>query len=185
MVLVPELTVDRNIIFSVNNYEPGYEHSARLFAAHSKGIVSIAISAANRVENNKNGAPIQPIQEILQECHLAGLIEPEILDYPLDWEMGLWENGVISEEGYNLEISIHNILFPEIPKNLTNHQPASMRRKVRNAKCDVFALWGHINSRRDYFITKDNNFIKKRSKLEALGAKVVCTPEQFLSCHHI
>jgi len=180
MVLVPKLTVDRNVIFSVSNCEPGYEFAARLFAAHNNKSITIAVSAANRVENNKSGVPIQSLDEVLQDCRLAGLIAPEILDYPLDWGMGLWENGILSQEGFDLELALHQVLFPNVPTYLANDQSAQLRKKVINAKCDVFALWGHIYFERDYFITKDDNFIKKIGDLEAIGARGICKPEQFV-----
>lgn len=182
MALIPKLTIDRNVIFSVSNCEPGYEFAARLFAAHKNKSIAIAVSAANRVENNKSRVPIQSLEKVLQDCRLAGLMEPEILDYPLDWEMGLWENGILSQAGFDLELALHQILFPNIPTYLTNNQSSQLRRKVINAKCDVFALWGHIYFGRDYFITKDDNFLKKSGKLKDLGARHIYLPEDFVNC---
>jgi len=175
----PTLTVDRNVIISVLNLETGYEFASRIFVAHTKSVL-IAASAANRVENSKSGEPIQPLDEFLEDCRKAGLIDPEILDYPLDWEMGLWEHGFISPEGFDLELAIHKALFPHVATDLSDDQFAKKRKKVTNAKCDVFAMWGHIFFKRDYFITNDDRFSKRRKQLEGLGAKGIYTPRQFV-----
>jgi hypothetical protein len=184
---VPTLTVDRNVIFSVLNREPGHELASRIFAAHINRSVAVAVSAANRVENSKSGAPIQPLNALIEDCHAAGLIEPEILNYPLDWEMGLWEHGIISQEGYVLELALHQVLFglsiPPIPTYRADDQSASLKRKVTNAKCDVFAVWGHIFFKRDYFVTEDKGFLTRRKRLEELGAKGICTPQQFIEAN--
>jgi hypothetical protein len=94
--------------------------------------------------------------------------------------MGLWEHGIISQEGYSLELAIHQVLFPHIPTDRADGQPVSLRKKVTNAKCDVFALWGHIYFERDYFITNDKRFMKRTEELKKLGAKGIYTPEQFV-----
>lgn len=177
---VPKLTVDRNVIFSVLNRETGHEFASRIFVAHTNRSVAVAVSAANRVENSKSGVPIQPLDALLEDCHAAGLIEPEILDYPLDWEMGLWEHSIISQEGYDLELAIHQVLFPHIPTYRADDQSVSQKRKVTNAKSDVFAVWGHMFFKRDYFVTKDGRFLDRRERLEGLGAKGICTPQQFI-----
>ena len=79
------------------------------------------------------------------------------------------------------ELKIHEILFPEIASDADAHCPVDDedgRRKWRNAKCDVQAMWCHIHYRGDVFVTRDDNFLKsKKSRLEALGAGLIVAPE--------
>jgi hypothetical protein len=180
MCLAPKLTVDRNVILSVLNREPGYEFARRIFVAHANKSVVVAVSAANRVENSKNSLLVQSLDDMQRDCRTAGLIEPEILDYPLDWDMGLWEHSIVSEDGYDLELKIHDVLFPHISTYRADDQSARVRRKVSNAKCDVFALWGHTFFKRDYFLTNDKRFMKRKELLERLGACGICTPQKFV-----
>ncbi|MES3040916.1 MAG: hypothetical protein V4730_07175 [Pseudomonadota bacterium] len=176
------LTIDRNVIISVINEESGFEFAKKLFNEHNNGNLSIAVSAANRVENNKKNEKIQSISVVIDMCRDAGLIlsENDFLDYPLDWEMGLWEHGLIGKEEYELELKIHNLLFPSVLTFRSEDQPIEKQKKITNAKCDVFALWGHIYHKRDYFVTNDRNFHKKKAKLERLGANRIIFPKQML-----
>ena len=49
----------------------------------------------------------------------------------------------------------------------------------RNAKCDVLALWSHINDKDDIFVTRDGNIHKqtKKPQLHALGAGDILRPK--------
>lgn len=175
-----KFTLDRNILIAVEKREPDAGEIFKLIEAHNDGQISIAISAANRVENNKNRMDIQPLEYMIRTCNLIGLKTPEFLDYPLDWDMGLWEHGIISQEGYDLEMKIHSVLFPTIKTYRSDQQSSSERRKVTNAKCDVFAIWGHIYFGRNYFVTNDNRFHDKKPQLEALGAQGIIKPKEAL-----
>ena len=48
----------------------------------------------------------------------------------------------------------------------------------RNAKCDVQAIWSHVNARRDVFVTGDKNFHRSQNKkrLLELGARRIEEP---------
>src|SRR5207245_11565393 len=50
--------------------------------------------------------------------------------------------------------------------------------KWRNAKCDTQALWSHVYHKRDVFVTRDANFLKKTKLpgLAALGAGQILVP---------
>lgn len=178
-----KLTVDRNLIIAVQNGEQEMSAMAQIFNAHNAGQLSVGISASNRVENQLNGKELQPLDNFLEECIEAGLTNPEILDYPLDWEMGLWEHGIICKEAYDLELKVHEILHPAAPTFFSENQSAHLRRKVKNRRCDVFAIWSHIWFERDVFLTKDERFIKRKSRLEQIGAKGISRPGDFLESY--
>lgn len=181
MVSRLKFTLDRNILIAVSKGEADTVCIAKLFKHHSSGTISIAISAANRVENQKNGNKIQPIDDLIDMCKSIGLIPlPEFLGYPFDWEMGLWEHSIISRDAFELELEIHNLLFPSIVTYRSDEQSKVLQRKITNAKCDVFAIWAHIYFERDYFVTNDKNFHTKSQQLVCLGAKNIVTPQQAL-----
>jgi putative protease len=43
---------------------------------------------------------------------------------------------------------------------------------------DVDHLMGHLWGKRDYFVTYDRNFLRKRDKLYTICGAVVCTPQE-------
>lgn len=178
-----KITVDRNLIIAVQNNEPEKSVMMQIFKAHNAGRLSVGISASNRVENQLDGVEIQGLDSFLNDCKTVGLQNPEVLDYPLDWEMGLWEHGTISTDAYALELTIHEILHPTAPTFLSDSQPDYVRRRVRNRKCDVFAMWSHIWFERDVFLTKDKRFIKRRVRLEKIGAKGIFLPHEFVDAN--
>ena len=175
-----KITIDRNLIIAVQKREQDSAAVLQIFNAHNHGRLVVGIPASNRVENQLDGADIQPLEKFLEECSAAGLKSPEVIDYPLDWEMGLWEHSIISNEAYDLESKIHEILHPAVPAFLSMNQPANIRRKVINRKCDVFALWGHIWFGRDVFLTKDKRSFQRKTLLEKLGARGILQPREFM-----
>jgi hypothetical protein len=178
---IPIVTLDRNVLLCLQKREPGHERVSRLFQAHEAGQICIAVSAANRVEYKLQELKPQSNAEFLRELTELGLERPQILDYPLDWGMGLWENSIVSEDAYALELKIHEALFPQLPTYRSEDQPCSTQRRVTNAKCDVFALWGHIYSGGDYFVTEDRRFHRRNDRLLLLGARGIVTIDEALS----
>ena len=50
--------------------------------------------------------------------------------------------------------------------------PSVVEAEWRNRKCDVLALWCHLNYGGDIFVTTDTNFMK-RERVVQLGVKVM------------
>jgi len=174
-----KFTLDRNILIAAKKRESDVDFILKLFDLHSNGNISIAISLANCVENQKDRKNNQSIKDLENMCTEVGLYPvPEFLSYPLDWDMGSWESSIISQEGFDLELDIHKILFPNIVSYRSKEQLKPLQRKVTNAKCDVFAIWGHIYFKRDCFVSNDRNFHKKSKQLVNIGAKLIATPQQ-------
>lgn len=174
------VTIDRNILLAVLKDESGSNDIRQIFKAHEDGLISVGLSSANRVEVGHEGKYAQPEEELFAECRQAGLFSPELIDYPLDWDMGLWEVGCTGEEAYSLELKIHAILFPNHPSSFSDQQEPRLRRKVRNVRCDVFAIWGHIHSSRDYFVTLDKRFHRRKDLLGEVGARGIVTPSELV-----
>jgi len=83
------------------------------------------------------------------------------------------------------ERRIHQILFPNDEFYWQNYcrvtglNPDSLPTgKWRNQKCDVQAIWSHIQNMRDVFVTSDENFyvVAKKADLIALGASRIERP---------
>lgn len=76
------------------------------------------------------------------------------------------------------EQELHTILFGHHQFEWDPSQNATAYRKWLNRKCDVQAIWSHINAGNDVFVTSDANFHKttKRARLIAAGAKQLETP---------
>ena len=78
------------------------------------------------------------------------------------------------DEYKELKQKIKSILFPELAPN---------DARLSNKENDITHLTDHTWAERDYFITDDKNFIKKKGKLAKELDIIVFTPEEF--CNEI
>ena len=108
------------------------------------------------------------------------------------WGVGFWDHMLWTDnEMTDLEKKIHKVLFPKIPfeygtyckKNNINPKESPTAKKWLNAKCDVQAIWSHINTSNDIFATQDMNFIKETKKpvLINLGAGNILNPQDTIT----
>jgi len=96
----------------------------------------------------------------------------------------------LRREDANDELSIHNILFPDIEfkykdyclEKQINPLETKFDWKWLNAKCDVQVLWSHIHYGGGILVTSDNNFHKESKKplLISLGAADILKPKEAL-----
>ena len=87
-----------------------------------------------------------------------------------------------------LERSIHDILHPNVHFAYADFCAAAgiapestpLSGRWLNAKCDVQAMWSHINAANDVFVTEDKRFLTpdRRAALIALGAGSILTPNE-------
>jgi len=85
-----------------------------------------------------------------------------------------------------LEQKIHEILFPEVQfsyeefckKKGLDPKSGGIDRIWRNRKCDVLAMWSHIQYGGGIFLTEDKNYHKKKTQLIALGAGEILKLDQ-------
>lgn len=147
----------------------------------------VAISAS---ENQKGQRLIQNFAEFEERLNALGLGHLEILLSMAYLDIGFVDRCILTDDAMEqFERQIHAILFPNIEFGWQKYCEARQLdinfpdAKWRNKKCDVQAMWSHIDNRRDIFVTSDANFhspAKKRA-LIALGAGRIETPTDALS----
>ena len=181
-----KVTLDTNCLYEL---ESGAPESAlgRLAELERHGRITVQVAAMAASEAQQGGDKLKTFSHF--ETWLAKLpIEKPFLLYPLCYiGLAFWDCCLyVWPEAVEQERSIHQMLFPTIKFEAREHSPAENargRKKWRNAKCDVQILWCHIHYGGDVFVTRDRNFLKKTKKtlLEAIGAKLIFTPEDAIS----
>jgi hypothetical protein len=127
-------------------------------------------------ENQPEGKTIKNFRHFQERLDRLGLGDVEQLLPMLYLDVCFIDHCVFSdEEGTALERRIHEAIHPEIEFAAGK---APSLKKWRNAKCDVQAMWSHIQNGRDCFVTSDTDFLDNVPALVALGAGTVVTPER-------
>ena len=176
------VTLDTNCLYELDSDDKSSAlgHLVELGKTVAANLRIPAIAASER---QRPGREITNFRQFRARLADSGLNHAEILKPMLYWDIGfidwaLW----CGPETEALELQIHEILFPSIRFLAAQHCPdtdTKGRRKWRNAKCDVQAMWCHIYYHGDVFVTRDRVFhrVSKKPRLEALGAKCISTPE--------
>jgi len=178
-----KVTLDTNCLYELESNEatPALRRIVDLVRG---GKIAIQIPAIAASERQPGGGQLDDFGRFRERISRAGL-ESAVLLRPLGY-VGLSYVGWALTIGPDLEQEerhIHNILFPKIAFRATDHctrEDADGRKRWRNAKCDVQAVWCHIHHGGDIFVTRDQNFLKqsKKSALEKLGAGIIANPEE-------
>jgi hypothetical protein len=185
------ITLDNNCLLSLNKRDGEYEHIKSLLTLNSEQI-TLCIPAIVASENQQNEVVSSNFGQFQEFLARIGCQDCELLNPMLYLDICYWDHAVLAgEEMALLEQRVHEILFPKVPFKYSEYcatfglEPNNgiIDRKWRNAKCDVQAMWCHIEYKGDIFVSQDNNFHKKtkKSKLIALGAKNIMTPSECLS----
>jgi len=174
---VKRLTLDTNCLIDLA--EGGVTEPAlrSLIRASQDGRTTLQVPAISASERGAMPASFDEFRRWLAEL---GLGRAEILKPVGYWGVTYWGWAYYpSEEMTALERKLHDVLFPRIEFDYSNHD-APLEGKWRNAKCDVLALWSHIHHGGDIFVTSDANFRKptKKPKLLELGAGELLTPTE-------
>jgi hypothetical protein len=172
------ITLDHNVIIDFVNSSPRVDG---LRAAIVAGKFTPYVTEIGASEMRRFG--VRPDRYDLFESLLreAGLESAERLTPLATFDVTFWDHGLWSDEGLDAEADgIEAVLFGgskplPLPTNLEDPASAAWL----NRHCDVQALWCHIRSGNDVFVTSDRNFLKdtKLSRLLALGARRICLPE--------
>jgi hypothetical protein len=154
--------------------------------AHLNGIADVAVVAIMASEQQKSKTPIENFATFQSRLdglgfgHLGVCLPMYYLNISF-WGKCLWPGDPKKDK---LERDLHDILFPSVEFQLSDFIRArglaeKGQRKWQNAKRDVQALWSHINSGRDVFVSSDRNFHKptKKPALLELGAGNIECPE--------
>lgn len=181
------LTLDTNCLIDVEEQRAAAPFIDALAAAHRRGHVELAIVAMSASENGKTGARTSSFglfTDRLRSLNLDDL--PHVLPMAyLDISFlshCLWPDAAREA----LERDIHAVLFRDAEflwsdySRIHGIDPDFQGTDARwlNRKCDVQAIWSHIYSKRDIFVTSDRNFHKQTKKpaLIALGASRIEYP---------
>lgn len=181
-------TLDTNCVIDVDEHRPGEPSVRSLADAHADGAADVAVVAIMASEKQRGGGTLDNFGIFKQRLDLLrlgqlGLCLPLCYFDISYWDHCLWSGPVEKE----LDLRIHQILFTDIKPDYREFcdekgLPSSpviwdkTRHIWRNAKCDVQAIWSHVNARRDVFVSNDKNFHDHAAELVALGAGRIETP---------
>ncbi|MFC2000512.1 hypothetical protein ACFLXE_07165 [Chloroflexota bacterium] len=186
-----KITLDYNCLVSLKEKDGEHAEIKSLVELHPYHIVVFipAIAASENQQGGRLHTNFDQFEQFLREikCERCELLNP--MWY---WDVSYLDHMVVSDEQMvSFEREIHDILFPNIPFEYPeycrrfglNVDDGTIKRKWRNAKCDVQAMWCHIQYGNDIFVTQDGNFLKatKKRKLVVLGAQKILRPKQCLS----
>lgn len=167
-------------------------HARTLAEMHDDHKINLRVVAISASEKKLDRTYASNFSEFRDRITAVGLGKAEILK-PLcylditycDWCV------LASVPMQKLEQQIHEILFPKIEffyeefckKRGLNPKSSEIDRHWRNPKCDVLAMWSHIQYGGGIFVTKDKNYCKKKKKpqLIALGAGEILRLDQAIA----
>ncbi|MBI5071984.1 hypothetical protein HZB93_03810 [Candidatus Falkowbacteria bacterium] len=175
-----KITLDTNCLIDIEERRTGYENILEIYNLHRNKKIQIAVVASSAVDKKISKRPITNFMEFRVWLKNIGFEDIEFLCPICYTNISFMDYSVLSgPELEKLDHEIHAVLFPKLPFEGPSPE---IRAKWVNAKNDVLIMWAHIWNKRDFFITRDGNFLKnsKREPLEELGAKCILTPEQFL-----
>lgn len=179
-------TLDTNCIYDIEDGRPNASYILDLVARHVAGAANVAVVAISASERQKDGEPLHDFGMFRERLSRLGLGQLEILKPMAYWDIAYWGWALWSSpKAEALEKSLHDIMFPEAAFLLEDCEAAASdlieaKRKWINRKCDVQALWSHINAGRDVFVTNDFVFHQetKKPRLVQLGAKQILYPKE-------
>jgi len=180
-------SLDTNCVIALEEGRAEATSVRALANAHAAEIASVGIIAISASERQKDGGHLESYTCFQNRLASLGLEHLELILPMFYFDLTFWDCAVFTDEaGLMLEQKIHQILFPNIQfcwpdfcqANGLDPSNAALNPKWRNAKCDVQALWGHINAGREIFVTSDENFhkVSKKAQLIALGAGCIERP---------
>lgn len=185
------ITIDRNCLINLKNKTGQYKSIQKLINDHKSKKIKLcipAISASEFIEKEMRADDYTNFIKLLEEVNCKDC--PEVLPMGY-WGISYWDHALYCDDVMEPnEKKIHEILFPNIEFdyhqyckiNKIDHNKKPLDKKWVNAKCDVQSIWSHIHANNDIFVTEDRNFLKesKKNKLEEIGAKNICTPDEAL-----
>jgi len=172
-------TLDTNCLIDIEQNRPAAREVRALADAHAAGTADVAVIAMSASENPRPGRSIHSFSEFEGRLATLGLAHLNIVSPMMYLDISFWDHGLWADDAMvDLERQIHSILFPNMQflwKDYCHDEgidppPNSPLGKWRNRKCDVQAIWSHINRKRDVFVTRDGNFHREKLALIALNA---------------
>jgi hypothetical protein len=189
--LMLSFTLDTNCVLAVDECRPEAPSIRLLAGAHANKTADVAVVAIMASEKQRPGQRVEDFGTFRSRLsHLGlghlGLCLPLFYFDISFFDHCLWA----SPDAVALEQRIHRVLFPQIEFEYEDFCKArglavapnvwdKPREPWRNAKCDVQAIWSHINGGRNTFVSDDDDFHKatKKPALLDLGAGKIERPE--------
>jgi hypothetical protein len=180
-------TLDTNCLIDVEENRPAASKIRALADTHTAGRADIAVIAMSASENPKPGQHrIQDFSEFKARLAALSLAHLNIILPMMYWDISFWGHGLWCDAAMvDLERQIHSVLFPKeqflwqdyCRDKGINPPPNIPCGRWRNHKCDVQAIWSHIHSGRDVFVTTDRGFHTRKLALINLGAGQIEYPD--------
>lgn len=179
------VTFDTNCLIDVEGKRSGsgydYQDVLKILELHKKQKIDLAVVAASASDIRINGAVVDNFSKFLTWLGQIGFKDVSILKPVGYWDITFFDYCLWSgKELEELDHKIHDILFPQFPYE---DSQSRFGDNWRNAKLDVLMLWAHIWNKRDCFITRDGNFLRKAKELDSVGTKEILHPRDFLQYH--
>ena len=176
---MPNLTIDHNILIALETKDDqgGYAFADNIRRLANEGRVTVSIPAIMASENPKKGTKaISNFSEFKARLGSLGLEDCQIIAPMFYWGVGFWGSATwATAEMKELEEGIHGVL---VPSGIPLENPGNAQdKKWRNWKCDVQTVWAHAWHKTDCLVTRDERMIRRASRLETYGAKVIGVPE--------
>ena len=188
--LTKKYTLDTNCIIDLEEGRESGPYIEQLVTANSQGDIGLQVVAISASERLPNGLYATNYREFVDKLTRVGLGEIDVIKPMAYLGICFLDHSLyVGGEMANLEVGIHDILFPDLEYSYKKYcseagieigREQVMDPRWRNAKCDVQAMWSHIYHKGDVFVTGDNNFHKatKKPALIGLGAGSVLTPAE-------
>jgi len=180
-----KLTLDTNCIIDLEKNGPDAVFLNQLVEPNNKDKVRLGVAAISGAEKQLGGRYLDNFLEFKNLLKILHLEDADILKPIAEADLAFADFCVVPDEDMvELERRIHQVLFPMVEfdyqayRARRNLAPDSLDTSWRNHRCDVLAMWCHIQYKRDIFVTRDRNFHKqsKKSQLVHLGAKEILAP---------
>ena len=178
-------TLDTNCVIAVDEGRPEAGAILQLAGAHSSGAADVVVVAMMASEKQKPGDTVRTFDQFEERLQRLGLGHLGLC-FPLGyWGVTFWGKSLwAGPQQLRVAQQIHEVLFQNIEfdfqqfcsaRKISDDGSSDWKKahdRWRNATCDVQALWSHTNTKRNVFVTGDNNFLKvtKKHELLALGA---------------
>lgn len=171
-----KFTLDTNCLYDLEGNRPGCCQVQQIVGAWKAGRIKLAAVGVTASENQKGGKVFDSYDEFEDLLKKVGLDGIEHLLPLFIWDFSYWDNALwVEDQHERLFDRISLILFP----NFRFDQPGQDQRaqfKWRNKVCDILVAWSHAFHEWDVLVTRDDNFLKNRERLEAIGVRGIVDP---------
>ena len=177
-------TLDTNCIIDIDENRASAPFIMQLIEAHRNGDADVALVAVSASERQQGDRYLESYEEFRGRLNSLGLSDLPVLPTIAYWNIGFYGVGLYGGDPamVSREREIQAILFPQIefewPQyasqiGLSSDDLASAKaRRWRNAFCDRQMFWAHDHNKRDYFVTRDENFQRLIGRSEFPDARI-------------